>query len=60
LSYEQKLGRARELIAKRDELDAELADIFGDVDKPRRGRPPTKKNGPTNEADPHSTAEQMP
>ncbi len=36
-NYETKLTRARELIARRDEIDAELAEIFGGEVK--RGRP---------------------
>jgi hypothetical protein len=55
VSYEDKLTKARDLIGQRDEIDAKLAELFGEQDKPRRGRPPTKKNGPTSEADPPGT-----
>lgn len=37
MTYDAKLARARELITKRDEIDAQLAELLGA--EPRRGRP---------------------
>lgn len=39
MSYEVKLARAKELIAKRDEIDAELDGMFSGVPVAKRGRP---------------------
>lgn len=37
MTYDVKLARARDLIAKRDEIDAQLSELLGA--EPRRGRP---------------------
>jgi hypothetical protein len=37
MTYDAKLARTRDLIAKRDEIDAELSELLGAA--PRRGRP---------------------
>ena len=37
MTYDAKLARARDLIAKRDEIDSELSELLGA--EPRRGRP---------------------
>jgi hypothetical protein len=39
VSYEQKLTRARELIAERDKIDAELDGMFSGAPVAKRGRP---------------------
>lgn len=36
---EEKISRVKVLIQKREEIDAELASIFGGGEVPRRGRP---------------------
>lgn len=36
---EEKISRVKALIQKREEIDAELASIFGGGEVPRRGRP---------------------
>jgi len=36
---EEKIARVKVLIQKREEIDAELAAMFGGADVPRRGRP---------------------
>ncbi len=43
MSYEAKLAKARELIGKRDEIDAQLDAMFGGEAPARRGRPPRKE-----------------
>jgi hypothetical protein len=43
MTYDAKLARARDLIAKRDEIDAELAELPGA--EPRRGRPRKPRQG---------------
>jgi hypothetical protein len=45
LSYDIKLARARELIQKRDEIDAELDGMFSGVPVAKRGRPKKEQNG---------------
>ena len=49
MSYENKLARARELIAKRDEIDAELDGMFGGAPAAKRGRP--RKDATAGESD---------
>ncbi len=37
---DDKLARIKRLIVKREEIDAELSQLLGITEKPRRGRPP--------------------
>jgi hypothetical protein len=46
IMIDDKIARVKTLIQKRDEIDAELASIFGGPELPRRGRPRTKTAGP--------------
>jgi hypothetical protein len=50
-TYEMKLARARELIVRRDEIDAELAELFGGETKRGRPRKPRDAEAPTEPAD---------
>jgi hypothetical protein len=45
VSYEVKLARAKELLAKREEIDAELEGMFSGVPVAKRGRPRKEANG---------------
>lgn len=45
MSYEVKLARAKELLAKREEIDAELEGMFSGVPVAKRGRPRKEANG---------------
>ena len=51
MSYDAALTRARELIAKRDEIDNELSGLFGFLDQPKRGRPRKADNKNANGAE---------
>ena len=37
---DDKIARVKKLIEKREEIDAELSQLLGLAEKPRRGRPP--------------------
>ena len=44
---EEKIARVKELIRKREEIDAELGALFAGAQPPRRGRPRKEQaNGP--------------
>jgi hypothetical protein len=43
MTYDAKLARARDLIAKRDDIDVQLAELFGA--EVRRGRPRKARQG---------------
>ncbi len=45
---DEKIARVKALIQKREEIDAELAALFGGAEPPRRGRPrkePASRDG---------------
>lgn len=50
---EDRIQRVKGLIAKREEIDAELSQLLGVADKPRRGRPPkAEETGDKKEGEP--------
>ena len=55
MSYDAALARARDLIAKRDEIDSELSGLFGFLDQPKRGRPHKADNKNANGNEPDDT-----
>ncbi len=43
---DKKLARIRELLEVKERTDTELAQLLGEQEKPRRGRPRTEKTEP--------------
>ena len=50
---DEKIARVKTLIQKREEIDAELAEIFGLAERPKRGRP-RKEESTNGDASSHS------
>jgi hypothetical protein len=42
-----KLSKIKELIEAKERIDAELAQLLGEQEKPKRGRPRTDKTEPS-------------
>ena len=55
MTYDAKLTRARDLIAKRDEIDAQLSELLGA--EPRRGRPRKTRLGGAETTNPEPLTE---
>lgn len=54
---EEKIARVKKLIEQREKIDAELADMFGISNAPKRGRPrKDQQNGGADEQPPVSTS----
>jgi hypothetical protein len=60
LSYETKLTRARDLIAERDRIDAELESIFGGAVTRARASPKCSKCGIDGHTARYCTQEESP
>ncbi len=41
---DSKLTKIRDLIAQKEKIDTELAQLLGDTEKPKRGRPSKEKS----------------
>ena len=39
MNLDERISRTKELIAKREDIDAELSQLLGITPKPKRGRP---------------------
>ena len=47
---DSKLSKIKNLILEKERIEAELAVLLGEQEKPKRGRPSTKTNGADTEA----------
>jgi hypothetical protein len=53
---DKKLARIRELLDIKEKTDAELAQLVGDADKPKRGRPGKKADPEKSESESQEVA----